>query len=154
MADTPLKRLLDAGVQFSDMSRQQAESLVRNLVKEGEVRRKDAEDLVQSLIERGKETSEHIAATVQKEMSKQMAALTSQFEELERRIEALSQQLRGTTPASAKKATAKKAPAKKAPAKKATAKKATAKKATAKKSTAKKATGSSGVRKVSTSRPA
>ena len=53
-----------------------------------------------------------------------------------------------------KKAPAKKAPAKKAPAKKAPAKRAPAKRAPAKRAPAKKAVGSSGVRKVATTRPA
>ena len=87
MAVSPIKKFLDAGLQFTEMSRQQAESLVKSLVKAGEVRRKEADELVQTLIERSRETSEHISALVQQEVSKQMAALASQFEEIEARVE-------------------------------------------------------------------
>jgi hypothetical protein len=109
-------------------------------VKEGEVRRKDAEALVESLLQRGKETSERIAAAVQAEVDKQVAAFKTNMADVETRIESLTAQVRAMTGnAPAKKAPAKKAPAKKAPAKKAPAKKAPAKKAPAKKAPAKKA---------------
>ena len=47
MAKSTLQRLVDSGLQVSEMSRQQAESVVRQLVKAGEVQRRDAENLVQ-----------------------------------------------------------------------------------------------------------
>jgi polyhydroxyalkanoate synthesis regulator phasin len=174
MANSPVQQFIDAGAQFTAMSKQQAESLVASLVKSGEMRRNDAEKLVQLLIARGKEVSERINAAVEAEVSKQMAAAKVRFAELETRVEALTKQVKSsasnavpakattakTAPAekpSAKKSAAKKAPAKKTTAKKTTAKKSTAKnapakKAPAKKAPAKKAVGSSGVRKVSTSR--
>ena len=58
MAKNTLQRLLDEGVQFTEMSRKQAESTVKKLVKAGEVRRSEAEATVQSLLERGKETAD------------------------------------------------------------------------------------------------
>ena len=39
MVDSSLKKFIDAGAQFTDGSRKQAESLVRSLVNAGEVRR-------------------------------------------------------------------------------------------------------------------
>ncbi|MDW3213142.1 MAG: hypothetical protein R8G01_04035 [Ilumatobacteraceae bacterium] len=167
MAKSPVQKFLDAGVQFTEISKQQAESIVKSLVKSGEVRRKDAEKTVQQLVARGKETSDKLNAMVEDEVSKQIAAAKARFDELEERIESLANQVKSAassgTPAKqapAKKTTAKKTTAKRAPAKrKATAKKAPAnKKATAKKAPAKrkapakKAVGSSGVRKVSTTR--
>jgi polyhydroxyalkanoate synthesis regulator phasin len=168
MANSPVQKFLDAGVQFTEMTRKQAESIVTSWVKSGEVRRNDAEKTIQQLIARGKETSEKINAMVEAEVSKQVAAARSRFDELEARIESLAKQVgfpTSSTPAkkapAKKQAAAKKAPAKKqaaakkAPAKKqAAAKKAPAKKqAAAKKAPAKKqAVGSSGVRKVSATR--
>jgi polyhydroxyalkanoate synthesis regulator phasin len=143
MANSSIKKFLDAGVQFTEMSKQQAEGLVKSLVKGGEVRRKDAEHLVESLLSRGRDTTEKVAAMVQAEVAQQVAALTGRFEELEHRIESLAgsrkQASQAAAPAPAAKAAAKKAPAKKAPAKQAPAKKAPA-------------VGSSGVRKVSSTR--
>ncbi|HUF83613.1 MAG TPA: hypothetical protein VMQ81_03370 [Acidimicrobiia bacterium] len=180
MAKSTFQKFLEAGAQFTDMSKRQAESLVKNLVKEGEVRRKDAEQTVQTLLDRGKATAEHVAALVQKEVAKQVGAFSERFDEVEDRVEALAARLH-QAPRAAKKSTAKKSTAKKSTAKKTAAKKTAAKKTAAKKSTAKKtaakktaakkttakktaakstakktagnkAVGSSGVRKVATSR--
>ena len=38
-AKNPIQKLLESGIQFTEMSRQQAESAVKGLVKAGEVRR-------------------------------------------------------------------------------------------------------------------
>ena len=153
MADSPIKKFLEAGVQLSDVSRKQAEAVVKTLVKAGEVRRKDGEELVQTLIERGRETSEHIAAAIQKEVAKQVDALKAQFEGVEARVDELSRQLRGdATPT--EKAPAQQGSAKPASAKQARAKQARAKPGSAKPGSAKQAVGSSGVRKVSTTRQA
>ena len=170
MANSTIKKFLDAGVHVTEMSKQQAESLVKSLVKSGEMKRKDADQAIQALVTRGKQTTDKISTLVQHEVAKQAAAFSERFDELEDRFEALAKSLinaanksgsgtESSAPAAstsvANKAPAKKAPAKKAPAKAAPAKKAPAKKAPAKKAPAKAApaaVGSSGVRKVSTSR--
>jgi polyhydroxyalkanoate synthesis regulator phasin len=162
MANTTVQRIVDAGADFSDMSRKQAESIVKALVKAGEVRRADAEKAVQTIVDRSRETSDRLGDNVQREVSKQMTWLSERFDELEDRFEELAEKIaervkteiqsaQNKTPAkkapAKKKAVAKKAPAKKkavakkAPAKKkAAAKKAPAKKkAAAKKAPAKKA---------------
>ncbi len=163
MSNSTIKKFLDAGTQFTEMSKKQAESLVKTLIKSGEMQRKDADKVIQKLVARGKETTDKISALVQHEVAKQVTAFSDRFDEMEDRVEALAKSVRGRaskvaatpaptqTPAAA--APAKKAPAKKAAAKKtaAPAKKAPAKKAAAKKVPA-KAVGSSGVRKVATSR--
>jgi polyhydroxyalkanoate synthesis regulator phasin len=163
MANT-LKSYIDAGVQFTEMSKKQAEALVRSLVKSGEVRRKDAEQLVQSLVARGKETTDRISETVQEEVAKQMKAFSARFDDLEGVVESLAASL-GVTKASgpqpapaptqpaAKKTATKKTATKKTATKKKAAKKSTAKKSTARKKASGAAVGSSGVRKVSTTRP-
>jgi polyhydroxyalkanoate synthesis regulator phasin len=160
-----IKRLVDAGVEFTGLSQSKAEALVRKLVQDGELRRKDAEATVASLVGRGRNTAEGIVASVQREISAQLDKLSARVDEVEHRVEELVNTLvartTGSSPAPAtapaKKAPAKKAAAKKAPAKKAAAKKAPVKKAPVKKAAAKKApakqaaaTGPSGVRRVST----
>ncbi len=150
MAKTTLQLLVDAGVEFSDISRKQAESIVQSMVKAGEVRRSDAEQAVQTLLDRGRETSERLNDTLQKEFSKQVNWLSERFDELEDRFEELAEKIaervKNETAAPAKKAPARsrrlrrrrlrprrlrrrrlrprRLPAKKAPAKKAPAKKA------------------------------
>ncbi|MDO8389201.1 MAG: hypothetical protein Q7V57_01845 [Actinomycetota bacterium] len=146
MTGSPLlKRMLDAGVQFTETSQEQAEKLVKEFVKAGQARRKDSEELVRTVVERGRTASEHLVATVQAELNKQLGRFAGRLDELEARVEDLAKRLglpsKPAKKASAKKAApttqtpvkkvalAKKAPAKKAPAKKAPAKKAPAKKA-------------------------
>ena len=153
MADNNLlKRLLDAGSQFTGMSQEQAEKLVKEFVKVGEARRKDTEKLVQRFIERGRDATEHLVAAVQSEVSKQLGLFASRLDDVEDRIEDLAERLGiaslatkaaarvpNATATPAQKAPAKKAAAKKAPAKKkAAAKKTAAKKTAAKKTAAKK----------------
>jgi polyhydroxyalkanoate synthesis regulator phasin len=161
MADNVIKRLVDAGVEFTGLSQSKAEALVRKLVRDGELRRKDAEVAVATLVGRGKDTAEAFVAGVQREISAQLEKLSARVDDVEHRVEELVSTLvartSGPSPAASGSASttsaAKEAPAKKAPAKKAAAKKAPAKKAAAKKAAPRKAgaTGPSGVRRVSTS---
>jgi polyhydroxyalkanoate synthesis regulator phasin len=93
MAKSQIQKLIEAGAEFTDVSRQQADEFVRRLVNEGEVRRSDADELVQTLVTRGKETSEQIAASIQREISKQVAAISARFDDLEGNVEALTEQV-------------------------------------------------------------
>ena len=117
MANPTVQRLVDAGTEFSDTLRKQAESIVKALVKAGELRRADAEKAVQTLMERGRETSDRISTDVQREVSKQMNWLSERFDELEDRFEELAQKITERVKADVS-AAQKKAPATKAPAKK------------------------------------
>ncbi len=156
MAPNMIKRLLDAGMQFTEMSQSSADKLVRDLVHNGQLRRKDAEKTVQQLLERGRTTSEQLVATVQAEVNKQVARVTDRLDGIEHRLEELASKLGVGQPvapaAPAKPDATEKAPvakasaAKKAPAKKAAA----ATKAPAKKAPA----GPSGVAKVATKKAA
>jgi polyhydroxyalkanoate synthesis regulator phasin len=156
MADNVIKRLVDAGVEFTGVSQSKAEALVRRLVRDGEVRRKDAEATISTLVGKGKDTAEAIVVSVQREIGARLDQLSSRVDEVEHRVEELVSSLvartsggpgpasapvdpPAPTPAPAKQAPVKKAAAKKAPAKKAAAKKAPVKKAAAKKAPVKKA---------------
>ncbi|MCU1486461.1 MAG: hypothetical protein JWN67_3207 [Actinomycetia bacterium] len=132
-----LKRYLDAGVAFTQLTQQKAEEIVRDLVHAGEVNTGDARKRVEELLDRSKQSSEALVAIVRSEVQKQLAQLRGQQ----------ATPVVRTAPATAaappkkaptKKAVAKKVVVKKAPAKKAVAKKAPAKKVVAKKAPAKK----------------
>ena len=113
--------MLDAGVQFTGTSQEQAEKLVKDFVKVGQARRKDTEDLVRQIVDRGRTATEHLVAAVQAEVNKQMAKAAGRIDVLEARVEEIAKKLglpQGQVKLS-KKAPAKKAAAKKAPAKKA-----------------------------------
>lgn len=118
-------------------------------MKSGELQRKDAEKIVQSLAERGRESTEKIAALVQREVASQISAMGSRFEVLETQVGALTAQILGastkspggsTEPAEniatgdpKPKPTDQRAPAKKSAANKSTAKRPAAKKVSEKK---------------------
>ena len=132
MPTNPLQKLLETGAEFTEMSRQQAESVVKSLIEAGEVRRSEAEEAVQGLLDRGRQTALAFAELVQREVAEQSAGLAGRVDEIKSQLEALVSRVAGGAAAPAKKTTAKKAPAKKATTKKAATKKATTKKAPAK----------------------
>ena len=144
---TLFKRLLDAGMQFTEMTQEQAERIVKELVKSGEARKKDSAKMVEELLSRGREAGGSAVASMQSELTKQLGKFAGRLDDIEASVEEIAKKLgvagkAAPAPApapAAKKAAAKKAPAKKAAAKKAPAKKAPAKKAPAKKAAAKKA---------------
>ena len=126
------KRYLDAGMQFSQMTRGRAEAIVRDLVKAGEVQAEQTQAVVTELVERSRKNTERFVEQVAAEVRKQLAVAEFVTKDvvtrLQTQIDDLRSQLPGPVGRSAKKAKAvKKAPAKK----KAAAKKAPAKKKTA-----------------------
>jgi len=127
-----LKRYLDAGVAFTQMTRQRAEAIVRDLVKAGEVQSDQAQQTVQELVDRSRENTERLIEIVRKEMREQVGnlglATRDDIVRLEKRIESI-----GRTGGAAKAAPKKAAPARKTAARKTAARKA-AKKTAAKKS--------------------
>ena len=90
-AQTIIRRLLDAGMQFSEMSQSTAEKLVSEFVKTGQLRRKEAEQTVQALVERGRSSTERLVATVQSEVGKQLGRFADRIDGIEDRIEDLAE---------------------------------------------------------------
>lgn len=148
-----MKRYLDAGVAFTQMTRERAEEIVKELVSRGEVARKEAGSRVDELLDRSRKQSEELIAIVRSEVARQLKGLG--LDDLAKRAGTggpAAPAAKASTPApstakkvvkkapSASKATAGKAGAAKTGAKKATTKKATTKKAGTKKATTKKAT--------------
>ena len=87
MAKNNLQKLLESGVQFTEMTRQQAEAAVKSLVKAGEVRRSETEAMVQSLIDRGRATAAQIAESVQNEVTRQLGWLANRVDDVEDQLE-------------------------------------------------------------------
>jgi polyhydroxyalkanoate synthesis regulator phasin len=146
-----IKRLLDAGLQFTQMTQRRAEELVADLVQAGEVQAEQAQTFVSEVYDRSRKNSEELVDRIRVEVRNQVAALDlvtrDVVNRLEQQVETIRKQLPGGAPArstsrattAASTASSAASPAKKAPARKTTAKKAPAKKAPAKKTTAKKA---------------
>jgi polyhydroxyalkanoate synthesis regulator phasin len=115
MAQTDqLKRYLDAGLAFTQMTQQRADAIVKDLVKRGEVQAEQATSRRDELVARSRQNTEKLVETVRKEVRDQVRALglATQSD-----VDALRKEIASIKKASA----AKKAPAKKAPAKKASA---------------------------------
>jgi polyhydroxyalkanoate synthesis regulator phasin len=143
-----LKNYLDAGIQFTEMTRDRAERIVKDLVKAGEVRNKKAGDLVNELVERSRANTESLLETVRGEVRNQLSVLEvvtkDAVDRLEAQVAALNSQVQDLLPdavtdrlPSPRKAPVRTAAAKASPAKKAVATKASG----AKKAAATKASG-------------
>ncbi|HUR23036.1 MAG TPA: hypothetical protein VMZ73_04105 [Acidimicrobiales bacterium] len=70
-----LKRYIDAGMAFTQMTRDRAEAVVRELVKAGEIQRENAQERVEELVERGRKGSDALIEMVRKEVARQLAGL-------------------------------------------------------------------------------
>ena len=118
-----LKRYLDAGIAFTQMTRARAEGIVKDLVKAGELQREQTQERVDELVERSRKNTEQLLDLVRSEVRQQFSAMGLATKDDIKRLESRLERAGGAKKAPAKKAVAKKATtsAKKAPAKKATA---------------------------------
>jgi polyhydroxyalkanoate synthesis regulator phasin len=74
-ADDLFKRYLEIGASVLGMSRERAESIVKDLVASGEVARGQASKAADWLVERGRAGTEELAELVRREVRQQVAAL-------------------------------------------------------------------------------
>jgi polyhydroxyalkanoate synthesis regulator phasin len=67
-----LKRYLEAGMAFTQMTRTRAEAIVKDLVHAGDVQREQAQDRVEELVERSRKNTDALLALVRKEIRSQL----------------------------------------------------------------------------------
>jgi polyhydroxyalkanoate synthesis regulator phasin len=67
-----LKRYLEAGMAFTQMTRTRAEAIVKDLVHAGDVQREQAQDRVEELVERSRKNTDALLAMVRKEIRSQL----------------------------------------------------------------------------------
>ena len=112
-----LRRYLDAGVAFTQMTQQRAEAIVRDLVKAGEVQTEQAQATAQELVERSRKNTERLVEMVRKEIRQQVSnlglATQDDLRRLERRIDSAAGRSGGTKKAARKSSTARKTAARK-----------------------------------------
>jgi polyhydroxyalkanoate synthesis regulator phasin len=131
-----LRRYLDAGIAFTEMTRARAEGIAGELVRAGELQRDQVQNSVDDLIDRSRRNTQSLISLVRKEVTSQLSLLglatKDDLDALEKRLTqkfapkkttAAAQKSVPRATSGAGKAPAKKAPAKKAPGKKAPAKK-------------------------------
>jgi polyhydroxyalkanoate synthesis regulator phasin len=117
-----LRRYLDAGMAFTQLTRARAEGIVKDLVKAGEVQREQTQDRVEDLLERSRKNTDALRDLVRKEIREQLASIGLATKD---DIARLERKLGGGTAVKKAAPVAKPTPAKKAaPAKKAVATKA------------------------------
>lgn len=86
--DDLFKRYLEIGASVLGMSRERAESIVKDLVASGEVARGQATKAADWLVERGRAGTEELAELVRREVRQQVAALGLATKEDVARLEA------------------------------------------------------------------
>ncbi|HMK97364.1 MAG TPA: hypothetical protein VK425_07435 [Acidimicrobiales bacterium] len=139
-----LRRYLEAGTSFTQVTRTRANELVRELIRSGQLERQKAQDWVEDLVKMSRQRSEALISTVRGETRKQLKELGfTNVDDLAKKVAGIlsrsSMAARTATGRTVKGLGAKKAGAKKAPAKKTAAKRAGAAKASAKKTAPRKA---------------
>jgi polyhydroxyalkanoate synthesis regulator phasin len=138
MAQSPdWKQFLDAGMQFTALTRAQAQRRARELVREGQLAQERMQAFVDELLETSRKRADEFVEIVRHEVERQLRTL------------GITSRTAKRAAAATKKAAPKKTAKKKAPATKtaATKKKAAPKKAAKKKATAKKAAAKSTAKK-------
>lgn len=140
-----IKRYLDAGMAFTQMTQARAEAIVKDLIKTGEVQAAKNEELVRQILERSQRNTDRLMDMVRKEIQSQIAQLglatRAEVEALEAELADTKAQLARAKQAARKKKAAKKRAAGKKKASKASASKTAAKKRAGAKKAAKKRAG-------------
>jgi polyhydroxyalkanoate synthesis regulator phasin len=102
------RRYLDTGAAFVSLTRDRAESIVKDLVKTGELQQERAQKAVDELLERSRKNTDDVAKIVRKEIQNQLSSLGLATKADIARLEA---KIKSSSGAAAKKAPAKKAAA-------------------------------------------
>jgi polyhydroxyalkanoate synthesis regulator phasin len=93
---------LDAGRAWTHITREQAEAVVKDLVKAGEVQQKRAKKAVDELLERSRKNAEELSKLVRHEIQSQISALGIATKEdlarLERKLTKASSATKKTAP--------------------------------------------------------
>lgn len=128
---SPWQRYVDAAGSLTQTTRKRAESIVRGLVKQGEIASDRAEKAVDDLLNRSEENRRAVVSIVRTETERAVARLglarQAEVDRLAERVEKLEQHT-GVKKSSGKKSASKKSSAKKSSAKKSAGKKSAAKK--------------------------
>ena len=111
-----LKRMLDAGVAFTQMTQKRAEEIVNELVRTGEMRAEQAQTMVQDLVDKSRQNTERIIDSVRKDIREQVSGLglatKAEVDALRAELASLRAPARPAATAAPRKAAPKKAAAK------------------------------------------
>ena len=115
-----LRRYMDAGLAFTQMTRSRARAIVQDMVRAGELQREQTQEWVDDLLERSRKNTEQMLELVRKEVRQQLGSMglatKDDIARLEKKIGGSSAKTGTKKAAPSKKASAakKSSPAKKA----------------------------------------
>jgi polyhydroxyalkanoate synthesis regulator phasin len=104
-----LRKYVDAAVSVTDVPRERAEKVFRELAERGEVRARDLQKVAQEMADRSARNREELARLIRKEIKRQISSLGLATRN---DVERLSTRVRKLEGSSGTKSTAKKKPAK------------------------------------------
>ena len=103
----PLRKYVEAGIAFTQLTKAKAEAMVRELVKAGDVQREQAQDRVDELLDRHRRNTDGLVALVRREMAQQLSSMGLATKDDVARLEARLDSLQAATPAPGRSAPAK-----------------------------------------------
>lgn len=125
-----LRRYLEAGAELGQVTRARAESIIKDLVRTGEVQREQTQERIDELVEWSRRNTDNLRRLIRREINSQLSAMglatKADLAALERKLTSGSGRSAPSKKASAK-SSAKKTAGKKTAAKKTAAKKRAAK---------------------------
>jgi polyhydroxyalkanoate synthesis regulator phasin len=108
MADDLLRRLLDAGASFTQMTQPRAEAIVNELDRTGQLKVEEAQAAAADLVDRGRESTERLVSMMQAEVARQFSSMgvatRDDLAKLEAKLDRLSEPAKAPAKATAKKA--------------------------------------------------
>ena len=113
------RRVLETGMQFTELRRSQARAIVSDLVAQGHLARDQMTAAVDEVLEMSRRRSEELRKVVQKEVQRQLGsvglATKADLAALERRLTRANRETKKSAPAKKKSSASKKAAPKSAP---------------------------------------
>ena len=70
-----LRRYMDAGLAFTQMTRSRARAIVQDMVRAGELQREQTQEWVDDLLERSRKNTEQMLELVRKEVRQQLGSM-------------------------------------------------------------------------------
>ena len=97
----PLRKYVEAGIAFTQLTKAKAEAMVRELVKAGDVQREQAQDRVDELLDRSRKSTEGLVGLIRRELAQQLSSMGFATKDDVERLDARLDAMAAAAPASA-----------------------------------------------------
>jgi len=95
----PLRRYVEAGIAFTQLTKARAEAMVRDLVKAGDIQREQTQDWVDELLDRSRKSTDSLVALIRSEIAQQLSSMGFATKKDLARLETRVDRLEAVTPA-------------------------------------------------------